>query len=351
MINDTINNSRHKKILQILKNGIKLSREEISNKLSKDYIISRITLIRDLKELVSRGLLASEGKARFTKYFIANLNPLLEYLDLDDYFSKEIDERNIKKVFNSDIFKNLENLYSEQEISLWEKSKNEYSLRSKKLDPTLYKRELERFIIEFAWKSSQIEGNTYDLLETETLLVHNIQANGHSEEEAVMIVNHKKAFDLILENKESFKKVSFSDITQLHNILMEGLITTGIRNQPVRITGTNYKPPELENDLRSNLHTLVEVLDKTPFIPDKALIALCMIAYLQPFKDGNKRTSRMLSNAILISHGYFPLSYRNVDLNEYRKSIIVFYEQNNISNLKRITISQLRFAIENYFII
>jgi Fic family protein len=74
-----------------------------------------------------------------------------------------------------------------------------------------------------------------------------------------------------------------------------------------------------------------------------------MIAYIQPFKDGNKRTSRLLGNAILMAHDICPLSYRSVDEAEYKKAVILFYEQNNISYFKKLFIEQFEFAVQNYF--
>jgi Fic family protein len=75
-----------------------------------------------------------------------------------------------------------------------------------------------------------------------------------------------------------------------------------------------------------------------------------MIAYIQPFEDGNKRTSRMVSNAILLAFGICPLSYRSIDEAEYKKAVILFYELNNISYFKQLFIEQFRFAVNNYFL-
>jgi Fic family protein len=68
-------------------------------------------------------------------------------------------------------------------------------------DPVAAQRELERFVIELSWKSSKIEGNTYTLLDTEQLLREDIEAPGHSHAEAVMILDHKHAFDYIWTHK------------------------------------------------------------------------------------------------------------------------------------------------------
>lgn len=347
-MNDTIINDRQQRILFILKVNSRLSRADLALKLGKP-MVSRITLIRDLNSLKKKKLIYSEGTARFTKYFLKNTNPLLEYVDIEKYFESDFDEREILKSFNSKVFLNLNNLFSYDDQRIWQKSYDQFNLRTKILDKSIYKRELERFVIEFAWKSSQIEGNTYDLLETETLITQNIEAKGHSKEEAIMLVNHKSAFDLVLSNKESFKDISFSDVLQLHNVLTKELISSGIRNQPVAISGTNYEPLKLSIDLEANLRKVVDLINNTSFPPEKALIALSMIAYLQPFKDGNKRTARTLANAILLSHGYFPLSYRNLDLNQYRKALIIFYEQNNLYHLKRLMIDEAKYSVSKYF--
>ena len=80
-----------------------------------------------------------------------------------------------------------------------------------------------------------------------------------------------------------------------------------------------------------------------------SLLTLLLIAYIQPFTDGNKRTSRLTSNALLISNGVCPLSFRTVEANDYRAALLLFYEQNNISAFKRIFLEQVEFALREYF--
>lgn len=62
-----------------------------------------------------------------------------------------------------------------------------------------YCKEMERPGIDLSWKSSQIEGNTYSLLETERLLKEKRTASGKTKEEPVMLLNHKDALDFILD--------------------------------------------------------------------------------------------------------------------------------------------------------
>jgi Fic family protein len=82
---------------------------------------------------------------------------------------------------------------------------------------------------------------------------------------------------------------------------------------------------------------------------EKALLAVVLISYIQPFEDGNKRTGRMISNALLIANGACPLSYRSIDSLDYKKAMLIFYEQNNLSEFKQIFIEQNVFGVKNYF--
>ena len=54
-------------------------------------------------------------------------------------------------------------------------------------------------------------------------------------------------------------------------------------------------------------------------------------------------------NAILQSFNSCPLSYRSMDEGEYKKAMLLFYEQNNISYFKELFLKQFEFAVENYF--
>jgi Fic family protein len=82
---------------------------------------------------------------------------------------------------------------------------------------------------------------------------------------------------------------------------------------------------------------------------DKAILALLLLSYIKAFSDGNKRTTRITSNAILIANGYCPISFRRVDSIDYKKAMLMFYEQNSISAFKQIFIEQFEFAVKTYF--
>ena len=134
------------------------------------------------------------------------------------------------------------------------------------------------------------------------------------------------------------------------NVLIQKLhVDPGVRKHPVGITGTLYRPLDNEWQIREALEKFIAVINASPHPLEKALIASAMVAYIQPFADGNKRTSRMLTNAILVAHDFYPLSYRVVNETLYKQALINFYEQHSLYELKRILIEQYEFALNNYF--
>ena len=74
-----------------------------------------------------------------------------------------------------------------------------------------------------------------------------------------------------------------------------------------------------------------------------------LLSYIRVFVDGNKRVARISSNAVLIAHGYCPLSFRSVESIDYKKAMLIFYEQNNVSAFKKIFMEQFEFAVNTYF--
>lgn len=209
---------------------------------------------------------------------------------------------------------------------------------------------MERLGIDLSWKSSEIEGNTYTLLETVNLLKDKIEAKGKKREEAIMLLNHKEALKAIVERPEYFQRISLAKMEDVHSVLIEGLnVERSMRHSRVGISGTNYRPLEVESQIREAVEDACLLINGKENPYEKALLTLLLIAYIQPFVDGNKRTSRLMANAILIAHKCCPLSFRSVEADDYRAALLLFYEQNNLSAFKRIFLEQVDFAVNEYF--
>ena len=314
---------------------------------------SDATLKRVIAAGIKAGDIVAEGKARATRYRLSPQAQLLMPLNLDTYFALEVDERQVHSSYNFELINGLlaeTRLFSDKELAHLDALQDEFRLHVNELTDNEYRKEMERLGIDLSWKSSQIEGNTYTLLETERLLRESKTAEGKTKEEAVMLLNHKDALSFILDNPDYLQELTVSHIEDIHQLLTKDLsIDKGLRRHRVGITGTNYHPLDNEFQIREAMRDACKLINSKYNIFEKALLTLLLLSYIQPFLDGNKRTARIMSNALLIANDYCPLSFRSVDSIDYKKAMLIFYEQNNLYAFKQIFIEQFEFAVKEYF--
>lgn len=314
---------------------------------------SDATLKRMIAAGIKAGDIVAEGKARATRYRLSPQAQLLMPLNLDTYFALEVDERQVQSSYNFELINGLlaeTRLFSDKEQSHLDALQEEFRQHVSELTDNEYRKEMERLGIDLSWKSSQIEGNTYTLLETERLLRESKTAEGKTREEAVMLLNHKDALSFVLDNPDYLKELTVSHIEDIHQLLTKDLsIDKGLRRHRVGITGTNYHPLDNEFQIREAMRDACELINSKSNIFEKALLTLVLLSYIQPFSDGNKRTARITSNAILIANDYCPLSFRSIDSIDYKKAMLIFYEQNNLYAFKQIFMEQFEFAVKEYF--
>lgn len=343
--------TRENEILQYLHYHPASSRSEIEA--GMHLTESPATVKRILAVLVESKAAIVSGQGRATRYSVSPQAQVTMELNIDTYFQKETDEREVQTSFNFELINNIlpqVELFTAEEKKTLADLQAQFTKNLKGITPTEYRKEMERLGIDLSWKSSQIEGNTYSLLETEKLLKEKQTASGKTKEEAVMLLNHKDALDFILEEPEYLQELSVHRIEELHSLLVKELdVDTGIRRRRVGVTGTNYRPLDNEHQIREALEDTCRLINGKENVFEKALLALVLLSYIQAFADGNKRTARITSNAILIANKYCPISFRTVDSVDYKKAMLIFYEQNNISAFKKIFIDQFAFAVQTYF--
>jgi len=341
---------REKHILALLQEGKAATSGEIVAALDG---VSLATVKRDLARLAAENLVVSSGKGRGTRYAVSQAFLLLGPVDVEAYFAREADERQIIRLFNWDLLRKvlpMTKLFTAGESARLHALQNTFSENLSTLGSTGYRKEMERLAIDLSWKSSQIEGNTYSLLETERLLKEKQTAAGKTQEEATMLLNHKAAIDFIVENPDFVKPLSVAAIEDIHAMLVKELgVERNVRTRRVGISGTNYQPLDNEFQIREALSATCDLINAREDAFEQALLGLSLISYIQPFMDGNKRTARIMANALLMANGYCPISFRTVDSVDYKKAMLVFYEQNSISSFKRIFIEQFEFAVNTYF--
>lgn len=198
----------------------------------------------------------------------------------------------------------------------------------------------ERLLIDLAWASSRLEGNTYTRLDTRNLLEKGVRAEGKNAAEAQMILNHKKAIELLVEQAED---VGFNRYTllNLHAALSENLLDDlsdegRIRSRVVRVSGTTFVPLSIPQKLEELFDLVLGKCDDIPDPFEQAFFVMVHLPYLQPFADVNKRTSRLASNISLIKANLCPLSFVGVPDRAYVEGTLAVYEEARVELLRDV---------------
>jgi Fic family protein len=345
-----MDDNRVKKVLAYIKACPARSSKEIYEGIQWDENASYATVKRDLSKLVAEGAIYSQGRGKASRFITS---PLFSPVELEVYFQNDVDNREVQEGYNFSLLADIlppVSLFNQEEAVQLNALQQQFLNNVSGLSESIYRKEMERMAIDLSWKSSQIEGNTYSLLETERLLKEKETASGKTKEEATMLLNHKEALDFILAYPDYLVPLSIAKIEDIHSILTKELnVERNIRTRRVGITGTNYRPLDNEFQIRDELGNLCALANGKENVFEKALLSLVMLSYIQPFNDGNKRTARIVCNAILLANQHCPISFRTVSSLDYKKAMLLFYEQNNLSPFKKIFIDQFKFAVNTYF--
>ncbi len=199
---------------------------------------------------------------------------------------------------------------------------------------------LNRLLIDLSWSSSRLEGNTYNRLDTEKLIAFGQKAAGKDLRETQMILNHKAAIEMLIEEAD---QVGFNTFTflNLHALLSENLLpdegaSGRLRRRPVDISGSAFHPLAMPQILEDCFRLL---LQKAATIPDpfeQAFFIMVQLPYLQPFEDVNKRVSRLGANIPLICNNLCPLSFIDVPEQAYIDGTLGVYEFNQLDLLRDV---------------
>ena len=207
---------------------------------------------------------------------------------------------------------------------------------------TYAKQIFRRLLIDLAWNSSRLEGNTYSLLDTRRLIEFGEEAQGRAHLEAQMILNHKDAIEFLVSaaNEIGFNRYTVLNLHGMlaNNLLADPMATGRLRTIAVGIERSVFHPLEMpqliEECFDQILATATAIRD--PF--EQALFAMVQLPYLQPFDDVNKRVSRLAANIPLIKSNLSPLSFADVPLQAYTDAVLGVYELNKIDLLKDVFI-------------
>lgn len=311
----------------------------------------RRTLQYRLSSLVKKGLLAAEGVTKAKRYKLPIVEKREKYKhviplstaaeSIESEVSRPIQER-LYVSYNRELLDQYipnQSFYlkAEDRKKLFEIGKTDGDRPAGTYARQIY----NRILIDLAWNSSRLEGNTYSLLETERLLELGVAAEGKDRRETQMILNHKAVIEFMVESAENIQIDKYT-ITNIHSLLAQELLPDAscgsLRTIPVGIGGSVYLPLALPQLISECFEQILHVAKniKDPF--EQSFFMMVHLPYLQPFEDVNKRVSRLSANIPLFRENLCPLSFVEVPEQTYINGLLGIYELNRIDLLREVFI-------------
>ena len=306
--------------------------------------VTRRTAQRWLAQLAAQGLVTAAGAGRARRYLLAQHSEIpltTASKEILAYVEQPVPARK-PVAYQQEVllgYRPNETSYLPQPLRERLQRMGELPPEQKRLAAGTYGRDLVgRLLIDLSWASSRLEGNTYSWLDTQRLIEESREAAGSAAIETQMILNHKAAIELLVDNVDAIRFNRFT-LLNLHSLLAENLLPNPndegrLREHVVEIGASAYRPLAIPAQIE---HTFDILLEKAAAIEDpfeQSFFALVHLPYLQPFADVNKRTSRLAANMSLIRASLCPLTFLGVPQQLYVQAMLGVYETTRIELLR-----------------
>ena len=192
----------------------------------------------------------------------------------------------------------------------------------------------KRNIVDYIWKSANLEGITVTYPDTQTIFDGGI-VNGLTVDNIIAINNLKYAWEYVLNN--TCKKYDLNLIFDIHKIALDKLVINEclgkLRITPVKIGGTKWTPS-------FPFHTKVEeelnlLLSQNKSMTEIAIEVMLKLMRMQLFVDGTKRVAMLFANKIMIDNGCGIISISQEYQSTFYEKLIRYYETDNMDDLKQ----------------
>lgn len=360
---------RHEALLRLV---LTLDEPVQASALEQALQVSRPTLNRDLRDLVTSGMLDKRGDGRATRYVATEaaqgLLPSAASLPagpgalqwspaaqaLVEVLRTPLGTRTPVGYDRSFVGNYIPNQSSLLPLQLATDLFNAGRSRDQQPAGTYAREVLEQLLIDLSWSSSRLEGNTKSLLDTQQLFELGEQS-GPLDEDTLMLLNHKDAIEFMVDAVPT-EGITVSVIVDLQAKLMRDLLKDSrdigsIRRRVVNIDGSVYVPSNVPSLLEETLQSIIEKARHIRNPVEAAFFLWVNLAYLQPFADGNKRTSRLSANMPLMLYNCAPLSFLDVERTDYATAMLGVYEQCNVAAAVELFEFIYRRSIQKYSVL
>lgn len=200
----------------------------------------------------------------------------------------------------------------------------------------------KRLIIDNIYSNARIEGCNVTFPETQTIL-QGVNVPNVKLDDITCILNLRDAWRYIINNINEEFNLNFICKVNENVARNESLEWGTLRTGKVGISGTDYIPQipnkeEVENQI-ANINS-IECVTK------RAIKYMLYGMRAQLFWDGNKRTSIICANKILISNGKGIITVKEENLNEFNILLTDFYNTNKDEKIFKFIYDKCIFGLE-----
>ena len=192
------------------------------------------------------------------------------------------------------------------------------------------------------YNSARLEGINTTYPDTKTIL-EGINVPNLKLDEINCILNLRDAWNYTLSNIDEAVDLDFickiNSFVSRNESLEWGVLRTG----KVGINGVDYIPEIPQKDIITK--NIKEIL-KQGSITEKALNLMLYLMRSQIFWDGNKRTSMIIANKILISNGCGIITIKEEDIREFNTLLTEYYNTNNKNKIINFLYDKCIFGME-----
>ena len=336
--------------------------------------IARRTAQRQIAKLIENGRIFAHGEGRAREYFGTDIPTEIgiEWSKPDgiaNFIPLSADSQDILRYIDQPLVARKPVGYQRDFLDAYRPNKTWYlseSLRRQlhKMGKTndghqpagTYSRAiLNRLLIDLSWASSNLEGNTYTRLDTRELIEHGKSAQGKAALETQMILNHKSAIELLVENIDTAQFNRYT-LMNLHSALSENLLPNPadegrIRQHAVDIGKSVYRPLSVSGQIEDTFGLLLNKANQITDAFEQSFFMMVHLPYLQPFADINKRTSRLAANLPLFRANLCPLTFLDVPEQAYSRATLGVYEMTRVELLRDLYVWAYERSTQEYLAI
>ena len=200
----------------------------------------------------------------------------------------------------------------------------------------------KKVLVSNIYNSVRLEGINTTYPDTKTIL-EGVNVPTLKLDEINCILNLRDAWNYVLTNIDSEINLDFICKVNSYVSRNESLEWGVLRNGKVGINGVDYIPDiPIKEDVINNINKILQEENVT----EKAIDLMLYIMRSQIFWDGNKRTSMIIANKMLIENGCGVITVKEENINEFNTLLTEYYNINNKNKIVEFLYEKCIFGLQ-----